>query len=451
MGMGGRGGLLGGLLGGGNPFAPSPFGGSSFGAQPGFQRPGNLVPQQPFRDGGGFRQPGAGGRFGLVGQGSTPDLRGQIGVALSAFGNWLRNGFSGGVGRFGIAIGNTGQAGALRLFSPPLNKEASWLLPLGLFGALMLLFRARPRWPLTSKHQALVLWGGWLLTDAVFFSIAGFFHPYYLATLAPPLAALVGIGVLELWHLRGRHPWAASVLLLIVAGLTLRLQAATAAVFTQETWWLPVAYCLAAVGAVLLLATAVIRWRPGAAASFVLVVAALLVTPGIWSGLTTFYPSANQSLPAAYDGQPVGPANGGGLQLNQALLNYLQAHTQGVKFLMAVPSSMQGSDYVLATGRPVLYLGGFMGEDHVVTAADLSRMAANGELRYIYWNSYTRGRFGTQSDISAWIAANCVPVQGFDTETRNSGAPDGTAAGGRTQGFGGMQVTLYQYVGSRAS
>ena len=33
-----------------------------------------------------------------------------------------------------------------------------------------------------------------------------------------------------------------------------------------------------------------------------------------------------------------------------------------MKYLMAVPSSMQGSDYVIATGRGVLYLGGFDGK-----------------------------------------------------------------------------------------
>jgi len=73
--------------------------------------------------------------------------------------------------------------------------------------------------------------------------------------------------------------------------------------------------------------------------------------------------------------------------VNQALLDYLEARTQGIKYLMAVPSSMQGADYVLATGRPVLYLGGFMGADQVVTADDLEQMVGHSELRYIYWDA----------------------------------------------------------------
>lgn len=86
---------------------------------------------------------------------------------------------------------NTGQPGPLRLFTGSLAKNIAWLLPFGLFGAVLLAFRARPRWAIAQKHQAMVLWGGWLVTGGVFFSVAGFFHEYYLSMLTPPLAALV--------------------------------------------------------------------------------------------------------------------------------------------------------------------------------------------------------------------------------------------------------------------
>jgi hypothetical protein len=114
-------------------------------------------------------------------------------------------------------------------------------------------------------------------------------------------------------------------------------------------------------------------------------------------------------------------------------------------FLVAVPSSMQGADYVLKTGRAVLYLGGFMGQDKVVTAAELSDLIAKGELRYIYWDA-RGGNFEGQSDISTWVRANCTAVKGFNTATVNAGAPDGTAdnAGAAPSfGPGGMQVSLY--------
>jgi len=444
MGMGGHGGLLSGLLGGnrdGGQFSGPARGGNSL-----FQRPsargngGFSFPSQG--RGGGFPQLGAGGDGGFphrVPNGVPPG--GEQGIPGGFV--W---GFGGGFG----GMDGTGRAGVLRLFSAPLSNQMSWLLPFGLLSALLLAFRTRPTWPLSARHRALVLWGGWLLTGMAFFSVAGFFHPYYLATLAAPAAVLVGIGAREGWRARGEHHWLGAGLLVVAVGATLRFQVATVMAFTKDTWWLPAAVGLLFVGAVLLLASTIRPLERNAAAGFACLLAAILITPGIWSGLTTLNPSANQSLPSAYGGRPQEPVNGGGLQVNQALLDYLQSRTRDVKYLMAVPSSMQGADYVLATGRPVLYLGGFMGQDHVVTGEELSRMVADGELRYIYWNRTTRGGgLGVQSDLSAWVAANCTPVQGFDTATRNSGAPDGTSGASLPNsvvpfmGGGEMQVSLY--------
>jgi 4-amino-4-deoxy-L-arabinose transferase-like glycosyltransferase len=359
---------------------------------------------------------------------------------------------------------NTGQPGALRLFTAPLSKEASWLLPFGLFSALLLLFRARLRWPLEPKHQAVALWGGWLATVGIFFSVAGFFHEYYLSMLAPSLAALAGIGVVELWRVREKYPWLAMGLMLLAVGATLLLQFNTAKAFVDTVWWLPFAVGLFVIGALLLIPLWTRRFNFAAPAGFACIVAALLITPGIWSGLTNLSASTNQTLPAAFNGGQAsfGPMGRGGantrltgLQINEALLSFLEANTQGMKYLMAVPSSMQGADYVLATGRPILYLGGFGGQDRVVTSDDLARMVADGELRFIYSNG-PGGGFGGgpgqggQSDISAWVATSCKAVQGFDTATQNVGAPDGTngfASGGAQLfgpgGPGGIQVSLY--------
>jgi 4-amino-4-deoxy-L-arabinose transferase-like glycosyltransferase len=353
----------------------------------------------------------------------------------------------------GGSIGGTGQAGVLRLFTTPLSKEVSWLLPFGLIGMFLLLASTRIRWPLSAKHHALVLWGGWLLTSGIFFSVAGFFHEYYLSMMAPPLAALVGIGVVELWQMRGERPWLSITLLLAAAGTTLWLQVYTARAFIGRIPWLPIVLVLFAAGGLVLLISMFKKLRFAALAGFSCITAAMLLTPGVWSGLTMLNTSENQSLPAAYGGATYGPANRGDLQVNQELVDFLQANTQDMTFMMAVPSSMQGADYVLATGRPVLYLGGFMGQDEVVTPEDFAQLVQQRELRYIYWDT-RQGEFGGNTDISNWVQTNCSLLQGFDTETRNSGAPDGTSAGSNgissSQGnriagvFGGMQqVSLY--------
>jgi len=358
--------------------------------------------------------------------------------------------------QFGGGFMGTGSSGPLRLFLPPLSKEVSWLLPFGLVSAILLAMRSRWKWPLSPRHQALVLWGGWLLTCAVFFSIAGFFHEYYLSMMGPPLAALVAIGVHQLWDLKGEHPWHAITILAASVAVTLWFQHYTASSFVQNVWWLPLTMVLFILG-LLLLAVTADNWRQSLrfALGFTLLVAAIFITPGIWSALTNWSASQNQSLPSAYSGGAIGPVAQRGLQINQNLLDYLEANTENMKYLMAVPSAMQGADYIIATGRPVLYMGGFMGQDDVVSAEDLARMVKDGELRYIYWNAGGRG-MGENSDISSWVTSACTPVQGFDTSTRNSGAPDGigaapnnTTTDSNNPGFpgsgpmGAMQVTLY--------
>ncbi|MEW5868177.1 MAG: glycosyltransferase family 39 protein [Chloroflexota bacterium] len=344
-------------------------------------------------------------------------------------------------------VSETGRAGALRLLIPPLSKETSWLLPFVLVSILVLLASARPRWPLAPEHQALVLWGGWLLTGGVFFSIAGFFHEYYLAMLAPALAALVGSGAAQLWKFGKRSAWAAGGVLLAAVGGTLGFQAWTAKAFVSTLPWLPLAIICLVAGAVLLAIAAWQRSRYGwlARTGLACTLAAMFITPGVWSALTTLNPSDNQSLPSAYSGRPAGPPNQGGLLVEQDLLDYLQMNTRGIGYLMAVPSSMQGADYVLATGRPVLYIGGFMGMDRVVDAAGLARLVKQGELRYIYWNA-SNGRSGGGMDIASWVTSACQAVPGFDTITRNMGAPDGIArASGAANNRmnGSLQVSLY--------
>ncbi|MBN1665435.1 MAG: hypothetical protein JW862_00035, partial [Anaerolineales bacterium] len=133
--------------------------------------------------------------------------------------------------------------------------------------------------------------------------------------------------------------------------------------------------------------------------------------------------------------------NRGNVRVDQSLLAYLNANTQDIFYLMAVPSSMQGADYVLATDRPVLYMGGFNGRDPVVTSDDLAQMVSAGELRYIYLS----GGGGTNAEVSSWVASSCTLVEGFDSVTRNAGAPDGTPGSNFTPGQSGdgQSINLY--------
>ena len=345
---------------------------------------------------------------------------------------------------------NIGQPGALRFFIAPLSKEVSWLLPFGLIIMILLAAGSRWRWPFTQNHQALVLWGLWLITCLVFFSIAGFFHEYYLSMLGAPLAALVAIGIGKLWNLAREKPLlAASILSVTVIG-TIAFQMYTANSFVNNLWWVPAIVVILVAGEAALIFAIRRTFNISLTTGFALMTIAILMTPAIWSVYTVLSASQNQSLPASYSGGAIGPVEQRGMQLNQSLLDYLQANTQNIKYLMAVPSAMQGADYILATGRPVLYMGGFNGQDQVVTSEDLAQMVSDGELRFVYWSAEGRGPGGTNAEFTSWVTSSCTTVPGFDTSTQNAGAPDGTTTDqndsfsqNRSGPFRGMQVTLY--------
>ncbi len=115
----------------------------------------------------------------------------------NGLGRLTGSGGGGGGGNF------SGSTGILRLFNSLMGGQASWLLPAAvavLVGGLWLTLKT----PRTDRTRAaLVLWGGWLVVAGAVFSLSqGVIHTYYTVALAPPIAALIGIGSALLWEQR---------------------------------------------------------------------------------------------------------------------------------------------------------------------------------------------------------------------------------------------------------
>ena len=332
----------------------------------------------------------------------------------------------------------TGSPGVLRFFTSPLSKQMSWLLPFALISVLLALFGSRIQLPIESGvHKALILWGGWLLTCVVFFSIvSGIFHAYYAIMLAPALGGMVGIGFGQLYKWGKGNTWVVIGLIAAVV-ITLGFQMFATTQYSEFSPWM--------LGTGILLGLGILLMSVSRRAAYAVILSAALVIPAYWSVMTVTNGS-NNNLPTAYEGQNRNgqdgflaspPQNqndgnrGGDRSVNAELLAYLQANTQDVEYLLAVPSSQQGSQYVIETGRPVLYMGGFSGSDAVVSADDLAQLVANGDLRYILYG----GDRGNNQDISNWLASSCTVVEGF-TETQNG--PQGQQGPGFSQ-----QMKLY--------
>ncbi|MBI3762504.1 MAG: hypothetical protein HY260_11665, partial [Chloroflexi bacterium] len=243
---------------------------------------------------------------------------------------------------------------ALRLFAQPLVDQASWLIPLAVIGALVAVFRDRLRYPLSDKHGALILWGLWLITEVVFFSVANLFHAYYLVMLAPPLAALVGIGVMALWQTYRDRAWIGTGLTVLALGLTAAFQVIVLRQYPDQRGILIpliVVGTLMGVGALVL--TRRINRIPPAALGLGL--AALLIAPLAWSAITALdlYPNFNlpNAGPPTADEQganqrAVGPPPGGttGPEARaQMLIDYLAPRTDDTFYLVATLNARDAS------------------------------------------------------------------------------------------------------------
>jgi len=364
-------------------------------------------------------------------QGTTPQQNGQSPLVQDGGPNGQApDGQSGGT----PFSQETGTPGVFRFFTQPLSKQMSWLLPFAMISVLLALFPAtnaglrgsKIKLPIESGvHKALLLWGGWLLTCVVFFSlVSGIFHSYYAIMLAPALGAMVGIGFSQLWSWGRDKNWA-GIVLAAASAITLGFQYFAMNQYGESLWWMLPAGILFMVGISLMVVSK--RF------AFGLILSSMLIIPMYWT-IMTVASNPNINLPTAYTGssqqdglRPAMQGNGTASNVNDKLLTYLEANTQDVEYLVAVPSSQNGTGFVLATGRPVLYMGGFGGQDEVVTAKDLSAMVANGELRYVMYG----GDRGGKTDITNWLSTSCSVVQEFS----------GTASG--NQGPGNQATTLY--------
>jgi len=365
--------------------------------------------------------------------------------------------FPGSGGMFG-----TGQPGPLRLFQAEMGGQASWLIPLAIFGALAAAWSGRRQFSGPTRN-ALLLWGSWLLTMGVFFSIAGFIHTYYLTEMAPAVAALVGIGLVALWK-EFRSPGWSGWLLPLALAATVAVQLQILASYPTWFQWLgPLVG-----GLVLISVVAMISARrrqlgsdPIAVARQALAVGvgvgALLIAPTIWAGLPVVQNSTSQ-LPSAGPalGRDVGRNFAGGPQeaafaregsgVDTKLVDYLKANQGDARYLVATTNSMSADPVILATNQPVMALGGFMGADPILTTSKLATDVAAGTVRFFLINAPRSNQFsstgggvtgnrsvgraggfpgfgGAQNALSNWVVQNCATVPTADWQSTPGGSP----------------------------
>jgi 4-amino-4-deoxy-L-arabinose transferase-like glycosyltransferase len=342
-------------------------------------------------------------------------------------------------------------AGPTRLADGLLAAQAEWLLPLAVV-ALVGLGAGPVRSPLSPAGLSLLLWAGWTLTYAVVYSYAGgIFHFYYLSTLGPPLAALAAMGVAGAWA-RYRSGGAPAVVLpgaLLVTALWQVYVHSAALPLIADDWqrrlpiWTLSAALLASVALVAVVLRPAARGLATAAAGAALGVglAALLVMPAAWA-LSSVLVRGIAVIPSADIGRlgvrvPAAPwrdrARVAEPADRRALIAFLQANHHGERFLLATPSAQLASPLIIATGRPVMAMGGFHGLDPILTPESLAHLVEQRQVRFVMLGELSiasrfMGAEAAGRPLADWIRAHGRPV-----DAAVWGGPEAGERAGRRQ------------------
>jgi 4-amino-4-deoxy-L-arabinose transferase-like glycosyltransferase len=361
-------------------------------------------------------------------------------------------------GNPGFAAPGGGQAGGSRfgqgwtkLLGSEFGTQVGWLYPLAV---LALIFGLLWTWRARRTDQVragFVMWGIWLLTFGLIFSeMSSIPHTAYVASLAPPLAALSAAGIVMFWrYFRSgdARGWLLPVAVAAEVAWVLFLWRDYGGFLS---WVRIVAVVAAVIGIVIMVAVRLTRRVRARLLTVGLTtgVGAMLVAPAAWAGSVldatyagssfnagagpvssmgfgggggpaggnasaedAFRDFAEQngagartgSRPFGGAGAPGGRAGGGigGMMgattalssSEQQIYNYVSAHRGGASYLLAVSSWTEASPYIEATGQDVMPMGGFSGSVPEPTLARVKQLVKTGQLRFFLLNG-SGGGFG---------------------------------------------------------
>ncbi|MES9642315.1 glycosyltransferase family 39 protein [Bacillus velezensis] len=331
----------------------------------------------------------------------------------------------------GSGMFGTGTPGPLRLFQTELSDQISWLLPFAIFGmAGLLIAGARERRRLSAEQKETIFWAAWLVPIAGFFSVAEFFHHYYLIMLAPPIAALVGTGWVALVHLyrkqAGWKTWLLPAAILVTTGFELFILRN----YNDQIgagWSIGVGV----IGAVAAIALFVFKQRQKPLSYYVSLAAllVLMVMPIYWASTPLLY-GGNSSLPetgpqlASTSGKGMGMDNA---SVNTKLIKYLEKHNAGADYLFATTDSNTAAPYIIKTKKAVMAIGGYSGSDPAITLTQFKKLVKEGKVKYFLASGMGKGG---NNDIVQWVEKNGKKVSSdkwqsnTDQKTKNSDAAD---------------------------
>ena len=366
--------------------------------------------------------------------------------------------------------GRWGPTGWTRMFNSQFGGEASWLLPTALallvVGLIVTVRRART----DRTRAALIIWGSWLLVTGIAFSLGtGIIHEYYAVALAPAIGALIGIGTHLLWSRRAAW-WSR---LAMVATLGLTVWWVLQLLDRSPSWHHHLADAVIAGGIAVAVGLLFLSQRRLLTAAVAIGALAIGLASPVAASVTTARAVHNGPLPTSgpatvggrsgpggfggfggrigrFGGPPPGfggrqtggfggppPGFGGGQGNTRALGRFpgfaggrsggrggifgspepgkavtallKQARVGGYRWAAATIGATNGAGFQLASGQPIMAIGGFNGSDPTPTLAQFQQYVRAGKVHYFIGSNVGvpgGGRSGTGTTISQWVQAN---------------------------------------------
>jgi hypothetical protein len=247
------------------------------------------------------------------------------------------------------------------------------------------------------------LWGYWLVTLWLTFSVTTEINTYYTAALAPAAAALIAAGVAAAWS-AGRV-WAGFALALLVAGTAAYAAWLVPSVGTHVPGWLvPAVIAVGGLATVMALASLAVRRDAVFAAALGAGVVAASLAPAVASA--TLVAGNESAFDTPFEPQGTAVAVDSLPQL-QAQVNLLIPRLKlvqgGAPDLMAVQTAAVASFFASASGEEVLPIGGFTGTTPAPTLSQLQADIRAGLFHLVLASSSTDPRI-------AWVAAHCQNI-----------------------------------------
>lgn len=301
-----------------------------------------------------------------------------------------------------------GEAGIFRLLNKSLGGQASWFLVLAIFGTISTLLTIRKKTPLLPEQFTGLFWSCWLLSGILIISKIPFMHPYYVATLAPAIAVLSGMGfvtmlkfyktegwgkwllpfsiffsALSFWFILNNFPEYSLLkiiltFLLIIISALFGFMSISHKIFKKRTWNTTILSALF-----------------------------LLFLPSVIWIKYSFSNRIDAVLPQAGPNEFLSPI---GESLQDEMLAVLKSRRNNPKFIVATQSSFTADDIIIKTGLPVMNLGGFYGTDPVLTFDEFKNKIETGIVRYLLISDiWKQGDYNFPK--SEFVIKNCKLIE----------------------------------------